>query len=781
MYSGQAIVLRNLRQIPPNTAKVIRLQKQFVEAVQRYQELNERPDKDEAMLQELLREIAVLDKTQREELDLVREAELKCISQEIQNDLFCSEKLSDPGLSAQTQECSETEDEFPPSTQELKTTGEDISSSSTSAKTENFKEPNKLAVLEEIEEEQEKSNDEQPMDWEDLTREQWSESDRLLQKVERVGTKVLQRDFMSTVELVHVSHYKKAEEALIQRKAKAVQGKKVITTGPWQIIDIPTKVSNRRCNYLTGLHVTIRQKDPKRSVMTSYSMEPSGVKTRHHDSRGSSRASSRASSPVFSQTESYNSKDNYNSGSNAKHLRSTKTRAKSKKASPTAPSKINNNNYNQQNKSSPSSKTTTFNSNPSNKPEPVDSNSKNSSRALEPCVTYTLVDGVPHFKVFFPSSNDSITSPAAGGIPKTAINGSPSFSSTRASIVESDIEIMQTNNCLENGSSPRITPERKIKPSSKPIKRPRLSHQGFSLSTTPIKAGTSNVETVPNSTAIKAEETGNKEEMGRCIEKCGSWMGAPHFKFYRTFPSVNATVASTNWSGSANSTVTTVVPPKSVVIAPAPKLSSPITTPKLVIASSNATSSTATTVLPAMPKLTMGNQGLKNFVSPSGPPLNAQSGKFVPIAPKVASLAGGVSNYVIVPFADKNNGNQSTAIKRPISLLKTCPPLSSSQNPSSAGTFLTVKNLKECFQNNKQYKDMKVVVQKVPVTVQAPTTGTASGGNQSPGQRVPLASDKEDLKKKVVKLFPSTDKEKANGDDSHHLTSPTVIVADMSM
>ena len=37
MYSGQAIVLRNLRQIPPNTAKVIRLQKQFVEAVQRYQ------------------------------------------------------------------------------------------------------------------------------------------------------------------------------------------------------------------------------------------------------------------------------------------------------------------------------------------------------------------------------------------------------------------------------------------------------------------------------------------------------------------------------------------------------------------------------------------------------------------------------------------------------------------------------------------------------------------------------------------------------------------------
>jgi len=40
-----------------------------------------------------------------------------------------------------------------------------------------------------------------------------------------------------------VSQYKKAEEALNQRKAKAVQGKKVITTGPWQIIDIPTKVT----------------------------------------------------------------------------------------------------------------------------------------------------------------------------------------------------------------------------------------------------------------------------------------------------------------------------------------------------------------------------------------------------------------------------------------------------------------------------------------------------------------------------------------------------------
>lgn len=37
MYSGQTIVLKNLRQVPPNTAKVIRLQRQLIEAVQRYQ------------------------------------------------------------------------------------------------------------------------------------------------------------------------------------------------------------------------------------------------------------------------------------------------------------------------------------------------------------------------------------------------------------------------------------------------------------------------------------------------------------------------------------------------------------------------------------------------------------------------------------------------------------------------------------------------------------------------------------------------------------------------
>lgn len=537
------------------------------------------------------------------------------------------------------------------------------------------------------------------------------------------------------------------------------------------------KVSNRRCNYLTGLHVTVRQKDPKRSVLSNNSIESGGVKTRHHDSRGSSRASSRASSPIFSQmTESYNGKDSHATGANTKLLRSIKTRATKAKKAPPPPSKNNNNNYSNATKSSPSNKTASSSSNSSIKSEPADINGKNSSRALEPCVTYTLVDGVPHFKVFFPSSKDSITSPAAGGFPKSTTNGS-SFTSPRASIVESDIEIIQTSQpSTENGSSPRITPERKIKPTSKPIKRPRLSHQGFNPSTTPIKAGPSVAEAMPSITATKSEETGNKEELGRCIEKCGSWMGAPHFKFYRTFPSVNSTVASSNWSGSANSTVTTATP-KSVVIAPAPKLSSPISTPKLAIAPNKSSNpATPTTPLPAMPKLTIGNHALKS-AQPTTPP-NPQGGKFVPIAPKVPNLTGGVSNFVIVPFADKNNANQPAAIKRPISLLKTCPPLSNSQNPSSTGTFLTVKNLKECLQNNKQYKDMKVVVQKVPVPA---TTGPATGGHQPSGQRLPLA-DSDDLKKKVVKLFPVTDgKEQTNGDETQHHPSPTVIVADMSI
>ena len=54
-----------------------------------------------------------------------------------------------------------------------------------------------------IEEKEEEMPEEEPeesvMDWEDLTRENWSENDKLLQKIERLGSRVPQFDFMSSV------------------------------------------------------------------------------------------------------------------------------------------------------------------------------------------------------------------------------------------------------------------------------------------------------------------------------------------------------------------------------------------------------------------------------------------------------------------------------------------------------------------------------------------------------------------------------------------------------
>lgn len=216
----------------------------------------------------MLKEISFLDKSQREELNLVREAELNHISQEIQNDLTCSDALSDDCAIAQNGECSEIDDETAQSPHTHSDAGTDLNSSRSviaEASAEGDTAPTDVDQSSgEMQEDQEDAN-QSPMDWEDLTREQWSESDRLLQKVEKVGYKVLQRDFLSTIgkeekivslpliksilthlyytELVHVSQFKKAEEALAQKKLKEIQGKKVITTGPWQIIDIPTKVT----------------------------------------------------------------------------------------------------------------------------------------------------------------------------------------------------------------------------------------------------------------------------------------------------------------------------------------------------------------------------------------------------------------------------------------------------------------------------------------------------------------------------------------------------------
>lgn len=171
--------------------------------------------------------------------------------------------MSDDCALAQNGETSEVEDDSPQTPQELWITAQETNPKAASVENLDEEIEHRNPVTEELEEEQEPIGEETPMDWEDLTREQWSESDRLLQKVEKVGSKVLQRDFLSTIgqsslesiqifftilklflvpELVHVSHYKKAEETLAQRKLRAVEGKKVITTGPWQIIDIPTKV-----------------------------------------------------------------------------------------------------------------------------------------------------------------------------------------------------------------------------------------------------------------------------------------------------------------------------------------------------------------------------------------------------------------------------------------------------------------------------------------------------------------------------------------------------------
>ncbi len=43
-------------------------------------------------------------------------------------------------------------------------------------------------------------------------------------------------------ELVHITKYKEVEEAMAKRKLRMIDGKPVATTGPWQMIDIPTKV-----------------------------------------------------------------------------------------------------------------------------------------------------------------------------------------------------------------------------------------------------------------------------------------------------------------------------------------------------------------------------------------------------------------------------------------------------------------------------------------------------------------------------------------------------------
>jgi len=56
------------------------------------------------------------------------------------------------------------------------------------------------SLIEEKEEEMPQGEpEESAMNWKDLTRENWSENDKLLQKIERLGSRVPQFDFMSPV------------------------------------------------------------------------------------------------------------------------------------------------------------------------------------------------------------------------------------------------------------------------------------------------------------------------------------------------------------------------------------------------------------------------------------------------------------------------------------------------------------------------------------------------------------------------------------------------------
>ena len=161
-----------------------------------FQELVSNPSNDEEALKSLLQEIMLVDSHQREELNLVREAERNyssCSSVEVNNSLYCTEELSKESTPIKNE--SIVESSVPDSSvlgyrimwNEIvhnPPIAEDIPDISTTVAADETKD-------EEL--------DNSIMDWEDLTREQWSETDRLLQKIERVGSKVFQPDFLSIV------------------------------------------------------------------------------------------------------------------------------------------------------------------------------------------------------------------------------------------------------------------------------------------------------------------------------------------------------------------------------------------------------------------------------------------------------------------------------------------------------------------------------------------------------------------------------------------------------
>ena len=169
------------------------------------QELKSKPVRDEAAVQELLNEILKIDQSQREQLNLVRETENSYTSlSDIQEDvLYCTENLSSDGSPVK----SEDEKEAPEgSVVDFRITGNEIKPKPVVASPlPDVPE----APPQEPETVQEEMQDDGVMNWEDLTREQWTETDKLLQKVERVGSRVLQPDFLSTMGKVKYSVFHK--------------------------------------------------------------------------------------------------------------------------------------------------------------------------------------------------------------------------------------------------------------------------------------------------------------------------------------------------------------------------------------------------------------------------------------------------------------------------------------------------------------------------------------------------------------------------------------------
>ena len=154
------------------------------------------PEKEPRAVDDLLKNIILIDQQQRQELDLVREAEKNYSLQDATD--TCSENVNSENtpIKDEVSSCVENENSNT-STLGYQITGNEIIPKTVSDPSANVsqEEQDDLEPAQDLAGEYEES----AVDWEDLTREQWSETDRLLQKIERVGTRVLQHDFLSSI------------------------------------------------------------------------------------------------------------------------------------------------------------------------------------------------------------------------------------------------------------------------------------------------------------------------------------------------------------------------------------------------------------------------------------------------------------------------------------------------------------------------------------------------------------------------------------------------------